>query len=108
MNTKSYLFFLLACGFFLGILGESHAQVVGGPGTEMTKIINRIGLGSDCSRCKSLAAQMDQGGSDWVRQNFDYVVNQTTSNAQNLGHNMGPVRRVGVRVIVRRSIQKAR
>jgi hypothetical protein len=54
---------------------------IGGPGTEMTKMINRIGLGSDCARCKSLAAQMDQGGPNWVRENRQYVVSQTISNA---------------------------
>lgn len=77
----------------------------GGPGTEMTRIINRIGLGSDCGRCKSLANQMDQLGPTWVRQNFNYVVNRTVGNAENLGHRMGPVRRVGVRTIVRRSVR---
>lgn len=108
MNIKSLLLFLLFSGCLWGVSSQSHAQAVGGPGTEMTKIINRIGLGSDCGRCKALAAEMDQGGSNWVRQNFNYVVNRTTSNAQNLGHTMGPIRKVGVRMIVRRSIQKAR
>ena len=80
----------------------------GGPGTEMTKIINRLGLGSDCGRCKSLAARMDQGGPEWVKQNFEYVVSQTISNAERLGHQMGPVRKAGVRAIVRESIRRAR
>jgi len=107
MNIKA-LFLLLVCVCVFGFAGESHAQVAGGPGTEMTKIINRMGLGSDCWRCKSLAAEMDQNGSEWVRQNFGYVVDRTTSNAQNLGHNMGPLRKAGVRMIVRRSIQLGR
>lgn len=79
-----------------------------GPGTEMTRIINRLGLGSDCERCRSLAAQMDQGGPYWVQQNYDYVVAQTIRNAERLGHRMGPVRRAGVRSIVRRSIRLSR
>lgn len=87
---------------------NGQAIASGGPGTEMTKMINRVGLGSDCGRCKALAAQMDQGGPDWVRQNFDYVVSSTISNAENLGHQMGPLRRSGVRVLVRRSILRAR
>lgn len=77
----------------------------GGPGTEMTRIINRLGMGSDCSRCKNLAAEMDQRGPEWVRQNMDYVVGRTVSNAENLGYNMGPIRRAGVRRIVRRSVR---
>lgn len=79
----------------------------GGPGTEMTRIINRLGLGSNCSRCRSLANQMDQLGPTWVRQNFNYVVNRTVGNAENLGHRMGPVRRAGVRTIVRRSVRRS-
>ncbi len=80
----------------------------GGPGTEMTKMINRLGLGSDCGRCKALAAQMDANGSQWVRNNFDSIAARTISNAENLGHRMGPVRRTGVRLLIRRSIWRSR
>lgn len=80
----------------------------GGPGTEMTKIINRLGMGSDCGRCKSLAAKTDQGGPNWVQQNFQYVVGQTIGNAERLGYQMGPVRKLGVRAVVRESIRRAR
>ena len=82
--------------------------VAGGPGTEMTQIINRIGLGSDCGRCKALAAEMDQNGADWVMRNKQYVVQRTISNAQNLGHRMGPIQRMGVRSIVTRAARRAR
>ena len=71
-------------------------------------MINRLGLGSDCGRCKALAAEMDANGPDWVRQNFEYVVSRTISNAQALGHRMGPVRRAGVRSLVRRAIRRNR
>ena len=83
---------------------ESLAQ---GPGTEMTRIINRVGLGSDCGRCKALAAEMDLNGSQWVNANRSHVVNRTISNAQNLGHRMGPVQRTGVRLIVRTAVRRA-
>lgn len=79
-----------------------------GPGTEMTKIINRIGLGSDCQRCRDLAAQMNRGGPDWVMQNFDHVAARTISNSENLGHRMGPIRRTGVRMIVRTAVRRSR
>ena len=63
--------------FLLGVSSSVSGQQifapttgrVGGPGTEMTQIINRLGLGSDCGRCKALAAEMDQNGSAWVMQN---------------------------------------
>ncbi len=87
---------------------QGPSVLSGGPGTEMTKMINRVGLGSDCGRCRALAEQMDQGGPDWVRQNFGYVVSSTVSNARNLGHQMGPLRRSGVRLLVRRSIIRAK
>ena len=70
-------------------------------------MITRLGLGSDCGRCKALAAQMDANGPQWVRNNFDHIANQTISNAENLGHRMGPVRRVGVRTLLRRAIRRS-
>ena len=95
----SILFVVLCFG-----VNESLAQ---GPGTEMTRIINRVGLGSDCGRCKALAAEMDLNGSQWVNANRNHVVNRTISNAQNLGHRMGPMRRTGVRLIVRTAVRRA-
>lgn len=83
-------------------------QTARGPGTEMTQIINRLGLGSNCGRCKALAAEMDRGGPDWVSQNRQYVVQRTISNAKNLGHRMGPAQRMGVRMIVRTAVRRSR
>lgn len=106
MNKKfaSLLIVFCCCPLF----GPAENLVAQGPGTEMTRIINRIGLGSDCQRCKSLADQMDRNGADWVTANFDHVVQRTVANAANLGHRMGPVRRTGVRLIVRRSVRLSR
>lgn len=86
-------------------LGVMPANPSEGPGTTMTRMINRLGLGSDCGRCKELAMQMDLGGPAWVRQNRSYVIKSTISNASNLGHKMGPVRKMGVRYLVGRSVR---
>ena len=88
--------------------GQTFASSCGGPGTEMTQIINRLGLGSDCGRCKALANEMDRNGPQWVLNNFNHVTQRTISNAENLGHRMGPIRRVGVRQIVRASVRRSR
>ena len=87
---------------------QTFAPSCGGPGTEMTQIITRLGLGSDCGRCKALASEMDRGGPQWVLNNFNYVTHRTISNAENLGHRMGPIRRVGVRQVVRASVRRSR
>ena len=87
--------------------GFPGIQFSSGPGTEMTKMINRLGLGSNCGRCKALAAQMDANGPQWVRNNFNHVVSRTVNNAEQLGHRMGPIRRTGVRSLVRRSIRRS-
>ena len=87
---------------------QACSSSCGGPGTEMTQIINRFGLGSDCGRCKSLAAEMDRGGPQWVMDNFNCVTSRTISNAENLGHRMGPIRRIGVRAIVRTAVRRSR
>ena len=72
----------------LAVVSPAVAQ---GPGTEMNQIINRMGLGSDCGRCKALAAEMDQRGPDWVLQNRQQIASRTIDNASRLGHNMGPM-----------------
>ena len=90
---------------FLSLENVAYAQ---GAGTEMTQIINRMGLGSNCGRCQALAAEMDQNGSAWVMQNRSYIANRTISNAENLGHRMGVVRRAGVRAMIRTSARRAR
>lgn len=79
-----------------------------GPGTEATRIINRMGLGADCGRCRALAAQMDAGGPRWVLANRGAIARQMVANADALGHRMGPVRRLGVRVIIRRAVRASR
>ena len=89
-------------------LSVERSALAQGPGTEMTQIINRIGLGSDCSRCKALASEMDQNGAAWVLQNRNYIAQRTIRNAENLGHYMGPVRRAGVRAMIRTSARRAR
>ena len=79
---------ILSVGLAMLSLTTISPVIAQGPGTEMTEIINRWGLGSDCSRCKALAAEMDYRGADWVLQNRQYVANRTIDNASNLGHNI--------------------
>ena len=110
MKANSLLIFVLLVA--LSGADDVHADCApacsGGPGTEMTRMINRVGLGADCGRCKALANQMDQCGPCWVQQNKEYVVARTVSNAQNLGHRMGPIRRMGVRTLVNRAVRLSR
>lgn len=108
-KTMLSVFVLLLTAVGAGMANADCAPICSaGPGTEMTQMINRLGLGSDCGRCKALADQMDQCGTCWVQQNREYVVGRTISNAQNLGHRMGPMRRLGVRAIVNRAVRLAR
>lgn len=90
------------------IAGSDGCLLAQGPGTEMTQIINRFGLGSDCARCRALSDEMDLKGSAWVMQNRDYIADRTISNAENLGHRMGVVRRAGVRAMIRTSVRRTR
>ncbi|MEM9409895.1 MAG: hypothetical protein AAGA30_02205 [Planctomycetota bacterium] len=111
---------VIVCVIIFGFIEPLHAQFESssaasenyafteGPGAEMTKMINRLGLGSDCGRCKALAARMNEGGPVWVRENFDFVVSQTISNAERIGYHMGPIRRLGVRSIVNQAILRSR
>ncbi len=91
----------------IAAVATGNDQTNSGPGTEMTKMINRLGFGSDCGRCKALANEMDQGGPRWVRANREYVVQRTISNAKNLGQPMGPIQQVGARMLVQKAIVKS-
>lgn len=104
---KSLAVFVAALGLILGGANLSFTKAQG-PGTQMTQIINRVGLGSDCPRCQALAAEMDLKGSAWVMQNRDAIAKRTISNAEKLGHRMGPVRRAGVRAMIRTSARRGR
>ena len=73
-------------GLVILSLATISPAIAQGPGTEMTKIINRVGLGSDCDRCRALAVEMDQRGPDWVLQNRQHVASRTIDNASRLGH----------------------
>jgi len=105
--TKTLQLFLAVATLLisLSVANDTFAQ---GPGTEMTQIINRMGLGANCGRCKALAAEMDLNGSQWVMQNRTYVANRTISNAQNLGHRMGVIQRAGVKAMIRTSVRRSR
>ena len=102
------LFLLAVSSSVSGQQFYAPTGTVGGPGTEMTQIINRLGLGSNCGRCQALASEMDRNGPAWVMQNRNYVAERTISNAENLGHRMGPLRRAGVRAIIRTSVRRTR
>ncbi len=99
---------LLFCGLTALIFTSVSTAVAQGPGTEMTRIINRVGLGSDCERCQALAAEMDQRGPAWVMQNRNHVASRTIDNATRLGHRMGPAKRMGVRMLVRTAVRRSR
>lgn len=74
--TKMYVAAIVLT--FVG-LSTASSLCAQGPGTEMTQIINRLGLGSDCGRCQALASKMDQNGAAWVMQNRDYIANRTSA-----------------------------
>ena len=58
-----------ACGVFAGVSPPA------GPGTELKKILSRVGITSapDCS-CNAHAAEMDRNGCEWVEANMSTVV----------------------------------
>ncbi len=99
---------ILSVGLVMLSLATISPALAQGPGTEMTEIINRWGLGSDCGRCKALAAEMDQRGADWVLQNRQQIASRTIDNASRLGHNMGPMKRMGVRAMIRTAVRRSR
>ena len=51
-----------------------------GPGTELAKILHKLGV-KGCSSCNKHAREMDNKGCDWCEQNEDVVVGWLRENA---------------------------
>jgi hypothetical protein len=77
-----------------------------GPGTELKKLLARVGIVAtpDCS-CNARAAEMDRQGCDWCEQNVDTIVGWLREQAEARGL---PFVDLAGRLLVRRAIGNAR
>lgn len=85
---------------------QPQAPPGNGPGTELKKLLARVGITStpDCS-CNARAAEMDSQGVDWCDANVDTIVGWLREQAQARGL---PFLDVAGRLLVRRAIANAR
>ena len=81
-------------------------QPMHGPGTELTKLLSRVGITAtpNCS-CKARAAEMDRQGCDWCEANIDTVVGWLREEATKRGL---PFLDAAGRLLVKRAIRNAR
>ena len=84
----------------------SPAPPTHGPGTELKKLLARVGITStpDCS-CNARAAEMDRQGVEWCEANLDTIVGWLREQAEARGL---PFIDVAGRLLVKRAIQNAR
>ena len=77
-----------------------------GPGTELKKILARVGITAtpDCS-CNARAAEMDRQGVEWCEQNIDTIVGWLREQATARGL---PFLDAAGRLLVKRAIKNAR
>jgi hypothetical protein len=77
-----------------------------GPGTELKKLLARIGITAtpDCS-CNARAAEMDRQGVEWCEANIDTIVGWLREQAEARGL---PFLDIAGRLLVRRAIANAR
>jgi hypothetical protein len=77
-----------------------------GPGTELKKLLARIGITAtpDCS-CNARAAEMDRQGVEWCEANIDTIVGWLREQAEARGL---PFLDLAGRLLVRRAISNAR
>jgi hypothetical protein len=82
------------------------ARPVSGPGTELKKLLARVGIVAtpDCS-CVSKAAEMDRQGVEWCEANLDTIVGWLREQAHSRGL---PFVDLAGRMLVRRAIRNAR
>jgi hypothetical protein len=77
-----------------------------GPGTELKKLLARVGITAtpDCA-CNARAAEMDRQGVEWCEANIDTIVGWLREQAEARGL---PFFDVAGRMLVRRAIANAR
>ena len=82
------------------------APPTNGPGTELKKLLARVGITStpDCA-CNARAAEMDRQGVEWCEANLDTIVGWLREQAEARGL---PFLDVAGRLLVRRAIANAR
>jgi hypothetical protein len=84
---------------------STPAPAPAGPGTELQKLLGRIGLGEKSScQCKSRARLMDAKGPEWCRDNLDTIVGWLREEAQKRGL---PFLETGARLMVKLAIRRA-
>jgi hypothetical protein len=85
---------------------QSPAPPTHGPGTELKKLLARVGIVStpDCS-CNARAAEMDRQGVEWCEANLDTIVGWLREQAEARGL---PFVDVAGRLLVRRAIANAK
>jgi hypothetical protein len=77
----------------------------GGPGTELKKLLGKIGLAEQAScQCNSRAQQMDANGPQWCRDNLDTIVGWLREEAERRGL---PFVETGARLMVKLAIRRA-
>ena len=50
--------------------------------------------------CNSTASKMDRNGPDWVRKNIDLLTGECSQNAEKLGHNIGTMQKIGIKLCI--------
>ena len=82
------------------------ALLASGPGTELKKLLARVGITStpDCS-CNARAAEMDRQGVEWCEANIDTIVGWLREQATARGL---PFLDIAGRLLVKRAIANAR
>jgi hypothetical protein len=87
-------------------LPEPPSPPTHGPGTELKKLLAKVGIVSspDCS-CNARAAEMDRRGVEWCEANIDTIVGWLREQAEARGL---PFLDIAGRLLVRRAIANAR
>lgn len=86
--------------------GELPPPPGGGPGTELKRLLGRIGIKAhaDCA-CESRAAEMDLRGPDWCEEHIDTILDWLSEEA---ARRRLPYIRPVARQVVRLAVKKAR
>jgi hypothetical protein len=95
-----------ACPAAAVAINEPPAPPANGPGTELKKLLARVGITAspDCA-CNARAAEMDRQGVEWCEANLDIIVGWLREQAEARGL---PFLDIAGRLLVKRAISNAR
>lgn len=79
----------------------------GGPGTELKRLLARLGIKPKSCPCNRRAAEMDRRGPEWCRKNINRIAGWLLGEAKKRNWKLASVSRPAIKVLIRWAIRRS-